>query len=147
MLKPGRPGADTLVVDRIAQAGAPDRGDIVLGWLTRLVVVLGVVGVLGFDAVALGVGRLTAEDRAQQAARAAVQAWAQTPDVQAAYRAAVAEVDPVEDSIPPGGFAMAPDGAVTLTLEHTSTTLVLEKVAPLRTWATSRTTVTGRPAT
>lgn len=130
----------------VTRAGG-DRGDIVLGWLTKLTVVLAVLGVLGFDAVALGVGRLQAEDRAQEAARAAVRTWKDTSDVQRAYEAALAEVDGVQDSIDPASFSVGPDGAVTLTVRHTSPTLVIEKVEPVRGWATSTATVTGRPAT
>jgi cytoskeletal protein RodZ len=137
--------ADTLHVDRSSHLPTGDRGDIVLGWLTRLVVVLAVVGVLGFDAVALGVGRLKAEDRAQAAARAAAQSWRQDEDVQVAYEAALATTERLEDAIPPASFTVGPDGAVTLTVEHTATTLLLEKVGPLRDWATSAATATGRP--
>lgn len=124
-----------------------ERGDIVLGWLTRLTVVLAVLGVLGFDAVAVGVGRLNAEDRAQAAARAAVRTLGETSDVQRAYEAALAEIDPLTDTIAPTSFLPATDGAVTLTVTRTSPTLVVEKVGPLRSWATSSATVTGRPAT
>jgi hypothetical protein len=147
VLKPGRRPADTSCVERCRHTGPLDRGDIVLGWLTRLVVVLAAVGVAGFDLVAVGVGHLQAEDRAQDAARAAVGAWSGTPDVQRAYEAAVAQVDPVEDTIAPGTFSVSPDGAVTLTVQHTSPTLLVEKIGPLRDWAVSRATVTGRPAT
>jgi Tfp pilus assembly protein PilX len=146
VLKPARPRADIFDVERAAYAGPPDRGDIVLGWLTRLTVVLALLGVVGFDVVALGVGRLTAEDRAQEAARAAVRTYSATAEVQRAYEAALAEADALEDSIDPTGFTVGPDGAVTLTLQHTSATLLLEKIGPVRDWATSRTTVTARPA-
>lgn len=124
-----------------------ERGDVVLGWLTRLTLVLAVLGVLGFDAVALGVGRLNAEDRAQEAARAAVRTLAETSDVQRAYEAALAEIDPLTDTIAPTGFLPTTDGDVTLTVTHTSPTLFVEKVGPLRSWATTSATVTGRPAT
>jgi hypothetical protein len=143
VLKAGPEPADNLVVTRVRG----DRGDIVLGWLTRLTVVLAVLGVLGFDAVALGVGRLQAEERAQEAARAAVRTWKDTSDVQRAYEAALAEVESVEDTIDPSSFAVGSDGSVTLTVRHTSSTLLVEKVAPVRDWATSTATVTGRPAT
>lgn len=127
-----------------------DRGDIVLGWLTKLVVVLALFGVLAFDLVALGVGRLKAEDRAAAAARAAVSSWSSSKDVQAAYEAALAQVaedgGALEDTIDPSTFTVAPDGTVTLTLEHTATTLVVEKVSPARRWATSSVTTTARPA-
>ena len=108
---------------------------------------LAVLGVLGFDAVALGVSRLQAEDRAQEAARAAVRTWKDTSDVQRSYEAALAEVDAVEDTIDPASFAVGTDGTVTLTVRHTSPTLLVEKVSAVRDWATSTATVTGRPAT
>lgn len=127
-----------------------DRGDIVLGWLTKLVVVLAVLGVIGFDLVALGVGRLQAEDRATAAARAAAGAWSGDKDVQAAYEAALArlaeEGGGVDDTIDPGSFTVAPDGTVTLTLRHTAPTLIIEKVAKARPWATSSVTTSAKPA-
>jgi hypothetical protein len=144
VLKADRQRADNLLVERRCEG---ERGDVVVGWLTRLTVVLAVLGVLGFDAVALGVGRLNAEDRAQEAARAAVRSWSQDADLQRAYEAALADTDPLEDAIAPVGFSVSTDGAVTLTLTHTSPTLVLSRIGPLRSWATSSATVTGRPAT
>ena len=129
-----------------------DRGDIVLGWLTKLVVVLAVVGVIGFDLVALGVGRLQAEDRAAAAARAAASSWSSgSKDVQAAYDAAVARLAEdagglAEDSIDPSTFTVAPDGTVTLTLRHTAATLLVEKVAAARPWATASVTTSAKPA-
>ena len=69
-----------------------DRGDIVLGWLTKLTVALAVVGLVGFDAVALGATRFQAEDHAQTAARVAVESWATDKNLQKAYDAALAAV-------------------------------------------------------
>jgi hypothetical protein len=128
-----------------------DRGDIVLGWLTRLVVALAVAGVIGFDLVALGVGRLQAEDRAAAAADAAVSTWSGgSKDVQAAYDAALAHLaedgGEAVDTIDPTTFTVAPDGTVTLTLEHTAPTLIVEKLSAARAWATSRVTTSARPA-
>lgn len=34
-------------------ASEADRGDIVLGWVTRLVVVFAVLGILGYDAISV----------------------------------------------------------------------------------------------
>ena len=48
-----------------------DSGSIVLGWLTKLVVVLLLVGVVLFDFVSVGVARMTASDDANTAAQAA----------------------------------------------------------------------------
>lgn len=138
-LKDGAARADHLVVD--------DRGDIVLGWLTKLVVTLSVLGVIGFDLVSLGATRFQAEDHAQTAARAAAGAYAGPTSLQAAYDAAVAEVVAHGDTIDPQTFSVSPEGTVTLTLHRLAPTLLVEKVGPLREYADVRRTVTAaRPS-
>ena len=149
MLKPVVGDADGSVVERCGHGRRDDRGDIVLGWLTRLTVVLAILGVIGFDLVSVGAGHLAAEDQAQDAARAAVTSFRADQDVQRAYEAALADTledGKVGDSIDPATFSVAEDGSVTLTLQHVSPTLLVEKIAPLRRFATATATVTGRPA-
>ena len=124
-----------------------DRGDIVLGWLTKLVATLAVLGVLGFDAVSLGAARFQAEDHAQAAVRAANDAFRGSQDLQAAYDAALAEVAEHGDTIDPQTFTVAPDGTITLTLQRTAPTMLVEKVGPARDWAEVDVTVSARPAT
>ena len=123
-----------------------DRGDIVLGWLTKLVVVLAVLGVIGFDLISLGTARFQAEDHAQSAVRAASSSYASGKDLQQAYDAALAEVVEHGDTIDPQTFTVTPDGAVTLTLHRTAPTMLVEKIAPLREWADVRRTVSATPA-
>ena len=123
-----------------------DRGDIVLGWLTKLVATLAVLGVIGFDLVSLGTARFQAEDHAQSAVRAANDAYAGSKDLQAAYDAALAEVVEHGDTIDPQSFSVAPDGTITLTLHRTAPTMLVEKIAPLRPWADVERTVTATPA-
>lgn len=124
-----------------------ERGDIVLGWLTKITASLAVVGLVGFDAISLGVARLQSEDHARTAVRAAVESYRTDKDVQRAYDAALAQVAPSGDTLDAEAFTVAPDGAVTLRLRAQVPTLLVEKVAPLRDWATVTRTVTGRPAT
>ena len=121
-----------------------DRGDIVLGWLTKLVAVLAVFGVLGFDAISLGAARFQAEDHAQVAVRAAAESYRTGKDLQAAYDAAVAEVVEHGDTIDPQTFSVAPDGTVTLTLLRIAPTMVIEKIGPARDWAKMTSTVSAR---
>jgi hypothetical protein len=124
-----------------------DRGGIVLGWLTKLVVVLSVTGLIGFDLVSLGTSRLQAEDHAQTAARAAVEAYTGPKDLQAAYDAALAEVVADGDSIDTQTFAFTPDGTVTLTLRSTAPTLLVHKVSALRDYTEVQRTVTRKRST
>lgn len=121
-----------------------DRGDIVLGWLTRLTVVLAVLGTLSFDGISLVVARFTAADLAADASAAAAASWRATPDVQRAYDAALVTVGP-GDRIDPASFSVGTDGAVTLSVTTEAATLVLEKVGPLRRFAEATETATSRP--
>src|SRR4051812_18347249 len=66
-----------------------DSGSIVLGWLTKLMVIMLLVGVVLFDFVAVGVSRMSAADDANTAAEAASSEWQHSHDVQLAYNAAV----------------------------------------------------------
>ena len=124
---------------------AGERGDVVLGWLTKVVATLAVLGLIGFDAVSLGAARFRAEDSAHQAARAAAESFSTTKDMQKSYEAALDEVLDTGDTIDPAGFTISPQGAVTLTLRHEAATLLVEKIPPLREYAVVTLTATGRP--
>ncbi len=67
---------------------ARDGGGIVVGWLAKITVVVGVVGVALFDAISIGVSRLAVEDAGALAAREASTDLARTGDLQAATAAA-----------------------------------------------------------
>lgn len=122
-----------------------DRGDIVLGWLTKVVVVLGVLGLLSFDGVSLVQARFQASDRAATAASDAADAYKSSKDPQQAYDAAVATLKD-HDTIETKTFTVADDGTVTLRLHHEATTLFLHRVRALRRWADAVGTGEGRPA-
>lgn len=125
------------------RASSADAGDIVLGWLTKITALLAVLGVIGFDAVSLGASFLHTEDAGQQAARRAAESYAGTKDLQAAYDAALLPLMARGDTIDPASFTVAPDGAVTLTLQHVTPTLLVERIPPLREYAVFEATVTG----
>lgn len=123
-----------------------DRGDIVLGWLTKLVVGLGALGVVGFDAISLGTTRLQAEDHAQAAVRAAHDTYKGSKDLQAAYESALAEVARHGDTIDPQSFSVGSDGLLSLTLHRTASTMLVEKIGPVRDWGEVEVTVSARPS-
>ena len=108
-----------------------------LGWLTKLVVVLSVVGLIAFDGISIVTARLSVEDQATAAAREASRSFQQTRKVQAAYDTAVAtavEADPL-NTVPPGAFRAQQDGTVTLVVQRTATTLVLQHIKWIADWA------------
>jgi hypothetical protein len=122
-----------------------DRGDVVLGWLTKLVVILGVLGLLAFDGISLAQARFQAADHATTAASAAADDFKISHNLQKAYNAAYATVTG-NDTIETKTFQVATDGTVTLRLHHEATTLILKHIGPLKHWADAVETGEGRPA-
>lgn len=112
---------------------AAEHGDIVIGWLTRIIVVLAVFGVVAFDGISVGAGAVGAADDADTAAVAARDVWQQSHDVQQAYDAAVSSLsDKPSDSIPASSFSIDPSGTVTLKVRRQTTTLLMQHIGPLR---------------
>ena len=113
----GMVGAVGVAVDG-TMAEPRDRGDIVLGWLTRLVVALAVVAVIGFDAVQVGLANVQLQDQANAAAAAARDAYAEHHDVTQALAAAEVSAHGANsgDAVVPGSLSVARDGTVSLRL-------------------------------
>ena len=78
-----------------------------LGWFTKLVLVLGVLGLLGFDGISLLRTDFSAADQASTAASAAADAYKNSHDVQLSYNAALAAVAGNGDTIETTTFAVA----------------------------------------
>lgn len=129
---------------RARRAGESDAGSIVLGWLTKLVLLFAVLGLLLFDGIAIGVNNVTAQDDANLAAQAAAEAYKNTHDLQAAYSAAVAAVAADNEKVLPRSFVIAADGSVHLVLQRETRTLVLHYVKALRKY--ERVQVSGEAA-
>ncbi|HTY72756.1 MAG TPA: hypothetical protein VMI11_10085 [Actinomycetes bacterium] len=129
---------------RTARLGTSgDAGSIVIGWLTRIVLVAAVVGVVGYDAVSIGQGRVSTADEADQVAQDAHDTWSDTHSVDKAYTKARDEVAAHGDSIPPGGFSIQPTtGLVTVKVTHTVDTVLVKRFSFSRGWATM--TATGQ---
>ena len=121
-----------------------DRGDIVLGWLTKLAVILGVLGVFVFDGVAVTQGHIQAADRANTAAAAAADDYKVNHDLQKAYNAAYATLVDL-DTIETSTFTVSTGGRVTLRLHHMPTTLLLSRSSGLRHYAEAVESGEARP--
>lgn len=108
-----------------------DSGSIVLGWLTRLVLVIGLLGLVGFDGIALVKTNFTAADHAGTAATAGADVYHQTKNVQAAYNAAKAAVP--GDTIDAKAFLVdTTTGKVHLTVTEEAVTLWVYRISPLK---------------
>jgi hypothetical protein len=122
-----------------------DSGSIVVGWLTRLVVLFAVLGLLAFDGFKVVVANFGASDDAGVAASAAADSYAATKDVRAAYSAAVQAVAGKDDVVETKTFAVDSTGGVTLTVDRTPGTLWMHRVGPLKKWTVVRQSGSGRP--
>jgi hypothetical protein len=121
-----------------------DSGSIVVGWLGKLALVLGLVGLLAYDGFAVVVANFNAADHAALAAHEAADSLSRTGNVQTAYDAAVAVVDSrekVEDTT----FSVDEQGRVTVYVERDAKTLWLQRIGPLKKWTHARQSGTGAP--
>lgn len=138
---------------RVASAGTTDQpggtadaGGIVLGWLTKLTVVLAVAGIFLFDAISIGTTKASLADQGSYAARDASEVWQQTGNIQRTYDAAVAsatEANPM-NQVSTTDFTVDPDGTVHLTVGREAQTIVLYRWGRTRQWAKVRATAAGR---
>lgn len=121
-----------------------DAGDIVVGWLVKLVVVLSVAGVLVFDGVSFGVAELAVTDTAVKAARAASDDLMAGRTPQQAFVTAtdVAVTDHGFNEVPAEDFAVTRTGDVTVTVVRTTPTLVLHWIPRSERWLVADATAT-----
>jgi hypothetical protein len=119
---------------------ADDHGGIVLGWLTRLTVILAVGGVFLFDAISVGSTKATLADQAAFAARASSETWQQTKSVQSAFAEAerAASEQNASNHLLVRGFRIDQDGTVHLVLRREASTLVLYRWSTSRAWTKVR---------
>jgi hypothetical protein len=109
-----------------------DSGSIVLGWLTKVMLVMTIAGIVLFDGVSVGVARMSAQDDANTAAGAAGADWKTNHNVQSAYNAAASVITNPSERVLTHGFVIGTDGTVHLLLRRSATTLVMYRIGPLK---------------
>lgn len=128
------------------RSAGPERGDIVLSWLSRIAVIFGLAGIVFFDAISVGVTATTLTDQGHYAARDASETWQTTKSVQQAYDVAMetAVESNALNTIDPESFTIDADNTVHLTISREATTLVLFRWSRTAGWAQLDREVTGR---
>ncbi len=111
-----------------------ERGEIVLGWLTKITLVLSVFGLLGYEMVSLGLTRLQTEDIAAEVARRGSEIWQRGRDVQQAYLAGAEVATAKGGVVSPDKFVVEPDGTVSVTVCREATSLLLYRTKRTRKW-------------
>ncbi|HEX3825311.1 MAG TPA: hypothetical protein VHV79_12680 [Mycobacteriales bacterium] len=109
-----------------------DRGAVRLATMTWVIVVLAVLGVGGYDGFSVMSNNVSTQNDAQTAAFAASTSWHQTPNLNAAYQAAVTSLAGTDDKVLTRDFTVDPDGTIHLLVRHTAHTLILSRVSSLR---------------
>lgn len=125
---------------------AADAGDIVVSWLTKIVLIAAIVGVIGFDSISIGVSRIGVVDDADTAVQAASAAWQGSHhNITLAYQAAQEALpNPQAEEVLVTDFAVEPDGTVHLTVRRTAQTLVLHRISRLQHLAVVQATESGK---
>lgn len=123
-----------------------DRGDIILGWLTRISVILAAAGLVLFDAISVGTTAMTLSDQGSLAAREASETFQESGSLQLAYEAAVAsaleaDADTLVDATT---FTVDPDNTVHLTVSRTADSILLFRWSRTAEWAEVERRARGR---
>lgn len=121
-----------------------DRGGVIVGYFTKIALVLVVFSVLCFDAVSVGVARVSVEDTAKGAAVAGAEAYSQSKSANYAYTAALDYAEEHGGTIDRKEFSVGDDGAVTVRVVKEATTLLLYRTKKSAPWAQVAASATGR---
>lgn len=129
-VKPGPPGTDQSGMESVRPAS--DTGGIVLGWLLKMFIVFGLVGIVLYDAIAISYGRVAAADDARTVARAASDAMVvRNADAKEAAKLALSRADSRGITMGPDAVTVAKDGSVTVVVDRDITTLVTYRIGPI----------------
>jgi hypothetical protein len=113
-----------------------DRGSIIVGWLTKVAVILTLVGVVGFDLISVATTKMSAADDATNAARIGSETYIDTRgDVQRAYAASLRYAEKHGATIEPSDFEVEADGTVHVRIVKTATTIVFYRNSTSKKWA------------
>jgi hypothetical protein len=124
------------------RAHVADAGDVIVGWLWKVVLFVGVIGVIGFEALSIGMTHIQLNQAGDDAGTAALQAYTSTHDPRAAYAAAEASAEHSGAQINSKSFRVNVDGSIQFTIHKTANTLVLGRFDRTRPMTVVKETVT-----
>lgn len=115
-----------------AAAIASDSGTLVLGWLLRMTMGIGLVGIMAFDGLSVAVTHVRALDDASSAAYAASDSLRRAPkDLRAAFRASESAAVEAGSSLVRDAWYVDRDGSVHVTVQKTAHSWVFKHIPPL----------------
>lgn len=111
----------------------------------KVLAVVGIVGVLGFDGVSIGLCHVSTSDDANTAARAALEDWGTNHNINTAYAAAQESASGHGETVLKEGFTIDPkSNAVTLKMTRTATSVILGPIH--KGWVKVSETGTAKPS-
>ncbi len=111
-----------------------DAGDMVVGWLTRVAVILLVIGLAGFEALSIMVARIQLSDTAASAGSTALSAYSGSHDVSTAYNQAEVVAEDAGAKIVQRSFRFNADGSVEFTIRKNANTVLLQHIKATADW-------------
>lgn len=127
--------------------GGRESGDIILGWLTKLVIGISLTGVVAFDGVSIGVAHVSTVDDANAAALAASHAWQNDHDMTSALQAAEETAGQHGETVVDNSLTFDSDGTAHISVRREATTLIVRHVHALRSWIEITANGSGRSVT
>jgi hypothetical protein len=98
---------------------------MVLGWIAKIAITVALVGMVGFDAIALAQGHVRADDAAGHAADEAATSYGANADVQKAVLAARTAAAEDDMTVTAKDVKILADGTIIVTVKaHIDTTLL-----------------------
>jgi hypothetical protein len=110
-----------------------DRGDIVLGWLMKMVFFFGLAGIVAFDGLSIMITHVAMMDDAKAAAIAAADVLARNPSkTNIALAASEREAAATHSTIAAKSWFVDSAGTVHLTLQKEVDSMLAKHIGPLR---------------
>jgi hypothetical protein len=103
------------------------------GWFIRLVGVLAVLGVIGFDGFSIVAAHLSASDDAQNVAQASANEYKISPSYASALTAAQQAL-PKGDTLVANSLSINANGEVTVKVRRTANSIVLHMFSQTKSW-------------
>jgi hypothetical protein len=120
---------------------------MVTGWLVKMVLIVVIVGTVGFDAVSLLSARAGVGEDATDAAIAAATAWQSSHSQAMAITAAEHSLGTHSETLVPGSVHFLAQGQVRLTLRRKAPTVLMSDIPFLKKYITVTASGQGGPAT
>ena len=115
-----------------------------LGWLTRITLIMVLLGIVGFELLSVVVTRVAIEDIGVSAAHQALDDYRANHNTNAAYQIASAEAEGQGATVVKKTFEIS-DDSVTFKLEKVAPSLLLFRSEQTASWANVSTTVYAEP--